>query len=69
MTKSTQKSAQAAGTLGTVPQVAAFLAVSRSKIYQMMEAGQLAYVKLGKSRRIPWDAVHGMVEENLVGEM
>ena len=39
--------------LMTVLQAAEFLSVSRSKLYAMMEAGQLPYVKLGKSRRIP----------------
>ena len=54
--------------LKKVPQVAAFLAVSRSKVYQLMEAGDLPYVKLGKSRRIPWESVLRLVDENLVGD-
>jgi len=67
MAKSTKQRAPVTGELATVPQVAAFLAVSRSKIYLMMDCGDLAYVKLGKSRRIPWNRVHGLVAENMVG--
>jgi len=53
--------------LATVPVVAAQLAVSRSKVYQMMDRGELPYVKLGKNRRIPVDAVKSLVAANTVG--
>jgi excisionase family DNA binding protein len=36
-----------------VPEAAEFLGVSRAKIYAMMEAGELAYAKFGRSRRVP----------------
>ncbi len=52
--------------LRSVPFVANYLSVSRSKVYQMMDAGDLSYVKLGKSRRIPWAAVLKLVEESTV---
>ena len=52
--------------LRTIPFVARFLAVSRSKVYQMMEAGELEFVKLGASRRIPWVAVLRLVRQNTV---
>ena len=52
--------------LETVPAVARFLKVSRSKVYQLMNEGLLPHVKLGKTRRIPWDAVERMVRENTV---
>jgi excisionase family DNA binding protein len=32
---------------------ARFLALSRSKIYSLMDRGELPYAKMGKSRRIP----------------
>lgn len=69
MQKNTQKNKKVPedGGLGTVSAVAAYLDVSRSKVYAMMEAGLLAYVKLGKSRRIPWDAVTNLVSQNTVG--
>jgi excisionase family DNA binding protein len=52
--------------LARVLEVAKYLAMSRSKVYAMMDAGELAYVKLGKSRRVPWDAVHRLVASNMV---
>ena len=50
----------------TVMEVAGFLAVSRSKFYQMMESGHLPYVKLGGSRRVPLTAVEKVVKENTI---
>ena len=46
--------------LHRVADAAQFLALSRSKLYAMMDAGELPYVKIGRSRRIstrrswPW---------------
>jgi excisionase family DNA binding protein len=44
---------------GFVEVVAAaeFLGLSRSKVYQLMDAGQLAYAKFGRARRIPKQAL------------
>ncbi len=53
-------------TLAHVVEVAKFLSLSRSKVYAMMEAGDLPYVKLGKSRRVRWSDVLNTVEENRV---
>jgi excisionase family DNA binding protein len=52
--------------LERVGKVAEFLKLSRSKVYAMMETGQLPYVKLGKSRRIRWNDVLRLVETNLI---
>jgi excisionase family DNA binding protein len=41
----------------TVAQAARFLNLSRAKLYQMMDAGDIAYAKFGKSRRIPRQAL------------
>ena len=41
----------------TVQEAAGFLRVSRSTIYLLMDRGELAFVKLGRSRRIPRLAV------------
>ena len=49
--------------LQPVSRVAKFLSVSRSKVYAMMESGDLRYVKLGKSRRIRWSDVLQMIED------
>jgi excisionase family DNA binding protein len=52
--------------LRPVRAVADFLCISRSKVYQLMEAGHLPYVKLGKSRRVKWADVLKLVENNTV---
>ena len=41
----------------TVSEAADFLRLSRSNLYALMERGELAFVKLGRSRRIPRRAV------------
>ena len=43
--------------LMTVQEAAGFLRLSRSTIYLLMDRGELAFVKLGRSRRIPRLAV------------
>lgn len=53
--------------LARVPEAEQFLGISRASVYGLMERGELAYVKLGKSRRIPWSALEGLIERNLVG--
>ncbi len=37
----------------TVDAAAKFLSLSRTTIYDMMESGDLPYVKFGRSRRVP----------------
>ena len=37
----------------TVAEAAAFLRLSRATLYQIMDRGELPFVKLGRSRRIP----------------
>jgi len=54
------------GSLHPVTKVAQFLSLSRSKVYAMMDAGELPYVKLGKSRRVRWADVQRLVEENTI---
>ena len=51
----------------TVPQAAEFLHLSKSSVYLMMDRGQLAYVKLGKSRRIPKRALIELAARELRG--
>lgn len=53
--------------LRTVNEVAEFLGVSRSKVYTLMDEGDLPYVKLGKTRRVVWDDVLKLIEQNIVG--
>jgi len=52
--------------LRPVREVARFLAISRSKVYQLMETGELPYVKLGKSRRVRWSDVLKLVDDHMV---
>ncbi|HEY4313605.1 MAG TPA: helix-turn-helix domain-containing protein [Pirellulales bacterium] len=52
--------------LQSVRVVAEFLAISRSKVYALMESGDLPYVKLGKSRRVRWSDVLTLVDNNTV---
>ncbi|MFH1920113.1 MAG: helix-turn-helix domain-containing protein [Planctomycetota bacterium] len=61
-----KRKAPSDGGLATIVTVAAYLDVSRAKVYQMMDRGELAYVKLGKSRRVPWEAVIGLVKSSTV---
>lgn len=42
-------------------QAALALGVSRTKVYELMASGQLASVKIGRSRRIPVDALTAFV--------
>jgi excisionase family DNA binding protein len=49
-----------------VAEAVQFLGLSRAKIYQMMDAGDLVYAKFGKSRRIPRRALIELAERALV---
>jgi len=48
--------------LYTVAEVADMLAVSRQKVYDLFNAGELESVKVGGSRRIPHQALEAFVE-------
>ena len=53
--------------LVTVKQASGFLSLSRAMVYKLMEEGQLRYVKIGRSRRIPKLAIKELVSQNLIG--
>ncbi len=53
--------------LMTVREAAEFLRLSRSAIYLLMDRGELAFVKLGRSRRIPRRAVVALAARGLKG--
>jgi excisionase family DNA binding protein len=65
-TQDCRETARHAAGLRPVRDVAAFLSISRSKVYQLMASGALPYVKLGKSRRVRWSDVVALVESNLI---
>ena len=59
--------AQSEPLLATVPEIAQYLNVSRSKVYGLMDAGQLPYIKLGRCRRIFWKDVEAMLAQSRIG--
>jgi excisionase family DNA binding protein len=44
--------------LASITDAAAFLAVSRGKLYQMIHAGECPSKRFGRSVRIPWQWLH-----------
>ena len=62
-----QFAALVADGLLTVRECAEFLHLSRSKVYELMNAGILCYAKLGRSRRIPGRAVIELAARELKG--
>lgn len=53
--------------LVTVREAAAFLNLSRSTLYALMEQGRLPYTRIGRARRIPRRALIELAAANLVG--
>lgn len=51
----------------TIREAAKFLAVGRSTLYVEMDAGRLAYVKIGRARRIPRRAIVELAASNIRG--
>jgi excisionase family DNA binding protein len=49
-----------------VTEVARQLSLSRSGVYGLMDRGALPYVKIGKARRVPIEAVERLVQENTI---
>ena len=49
----------------TVGQVADALGLSRSKIYELLAAGELPSLTIGRSRRVPADALAAWVADRL----
>ena len=52
----------------TVQETARALRLSRTKVYQLMDDGRLAYVKLDKSRRVPRTAVTRLIQQCTVAD-
>lgn len=55
-----------AARLLTIQVAAQQLAVSRGMLYNLMERGDLAYVKIGRARRIPAEEVDRLINASLV---
>lgn len=45
----------------TAPEAARALGISRSKLYQLLRDGEIRSVRIGRSRRVPWDALGAYV--------
>jgi excisionase family DNA binding protein len=50
----------------TILEAAAFLRVSRSKVYALMDAREVTWAKFGKARRIPWEGLRAYARQQLV---
>ena len=46
-----------------IPEVMARLAVSQTKVYELMSSGELRSVRVGRSRRVPNDDLERFVAE------
>ncbi|GAT85316.1 excisionase [Streptomyces sp. F-3] len=49
----------------TVPEVMKALRLSRFKVYDLIRSNQLQSIKIGRSRRVPADALHTFIQNQL----
>jgi excisionase family DNA binding protein len=49
-----------------VPEAGRRLSLSRTKIHELMDSGELAYARFGRARRIPIRALHEYAEKHVV---
>jgi excisionase family DNA binding protein len=61
-------SARVSRLLLTVPEAAEALAISRSKLYELLAVGVIASVRIDGSRRIPLSALESYVARLLANE-
>ena len=54
--------------LDRVEEAGRFLKISRSRTYELMDAGELPFVKIGRSRRIPHRALVEFAARSLSAE-
>jgi excisionase family DNA binding protein len=66
MTGQIESDAGMSGTsrLLTIPEVAAALRISRSSIYRLFEAGELAWVQIGAARRVNSAEINRFVDKH-----
>jgi excisionase family DNA binding protein len=53
-------------TIYTIPEVARYLKLSRSKVYLLVTQGQIPYVRIGRNVRIRETDLKMWIEENAV---
>jgi excisionase family DNA binding protein len=51
--------------LATIAEAGEFLRMCRSKVYELIEKRELASVKIGGSRRVPWASLRELVARHL----
>jgi len=56
-------------TIYTIPEVARFLKVSRSKVYGLVQQGLIPYVRIGKNVRITGRDLQAWLDKNSVGRL
>lgn len=52
--------------LCSIPEAAKFLILSRAKVYQAIDAGDIPSKRFGRSVRIPWAWLHAQAEVKFV---
>ena len=52
----------------TVPEAAEALAISRSKLYELLTSGAIVSIRIGGSRRIPLAALEEYISRLLAGK-
>ena len=52
--------------LARIAEACQYLGLSRTKIYLLMDAGELGYAKIGRSRRIPWADLVRLIAQKTV---
>lgn len=50
-----------------VNEVCKLLGLSRTKVYELMETGELVYCRFGTARRVPLAAVQALIDRATVG--
>lgn len=50
----------------TVPQVAEYLQISRSKMYDWLKKGKIPYILIGRNKRIRESDLQAWIEANMV---
>jgi excisionase family DNA binding protein len=48
--------------LYTIPEAASALRISRTKIYELLDSGEIESVHIGRSRKIPADALRSYID-------
>jgi excisionase family DNA binding protein len=47
----------------TIPETAEAIGLGRSKVYELVSAGEIETVRIGKAHRVPRDAIERFVEK------